>query len=49
MPENIPIAFTGPTVIFAIALLLLIGPVGGLVSIRLALKIDPLMAIGLSS
>jgi len=49
MPKNIPIAFTGPTVVFAIALLLLIGPVGGLVSIRLALKIDPLVAIGLSS
>lgn len=49
MPGNIPIAFTGPTVISAISLLLLIGPIGGFVSIRLALKIDPLMAMGLSS
>lgn len=49
LPGNIPILFAGPTVISAIALLLLIGPIGGLVSIRLALKIDPLMAIGLSA
>jgi putative ABC transport system permease protein len=49
MPGNIPIQFAGPTVLSAIALLSLIGPIGGLVSIRLALKIDPLMAIGLSA
>jgi putative ABC transport system permease protein len=49
MPGNIPIQFAGPTVLSAVALLSLIGPIGGLVSIRLALKIDPLMAIGLSA
>ena len=49
MPSNVPILFTGNAVLTAIAALLLIGPVGGLVSIRLALKIDPLTAIGLSS
>lgn len=49
LPGNIPIVFAGPTVLSAIALLLLIGPISGLVSIRLALKIDPLIAIGLSS
>jgi putative ABC transport system permease protein len=49
MPGNVPILFTGNTVLTAIAALLLIGPIGGLVSIRLALKIDPLTAIGLSS
>jgi hemin transport system permease protein len=49
MPGNIPILFTGNAVLTAIAALLLIGPIGGLVSIRLALKIDPLTAIGLSS
>ena len=49
LPENIPILFAGPTVLSAIALLLLIGPIGGLVSIRLAIRIDPLIAIGLSS
>jgi putative ABC transport system permease protein len=49
LPGNIPIYFAGPSVIVAILLLLMIGPISGLVSIRLALKIDPLMAIGLSS
>jgi len=49
MPSNIPIQFTGPTMLAAVGLLALIGPLGGLVSIRLALKIDPLTAIGLSS
>lgn len=49
LPGNIPIVFTGASVIGALALLLSIGPLGGLVSIRLALRIDPLTAIGLSS
>jgi len=49
LPGNIPIQFAGPAVLSAIALLLLIGPIGGLVSIRLAIKIDPLIAIGLSA
>jgi putative ABC transport system permease protein len=49
MPDNVPILFTGTTFAAAIGALLLIGPLGGLVSIRLALKIDPLTAIGLSS
>lgn len=46
LPGNVPILFSGASVISAIALLLLIGPIGGLVSVRLALKIDPLTAIG---
>ncbi len=46
LPGNIPIIFSGTSVITAIVLLLFIGPLGGLVSIRLALKIDPLTAIG---
>jgi putative ABC transport system permease protein len=49
LPGNVPIMFTGASVIGALSLLLLIGPLGGLVSIRLALRIDPLTAIGLSS
>jgi putative ABC transport system permease protein len=49
MPGNVPILFSGNAVLSAIAALLLIGPIGGLVSVRLALKIDPLTAIGLSS
>lgn len=48
MPSNVPVLFTGSSIIVAIAALLLIGPIGGLVSIRLALKIDPLTAIGVN-
>jgi putative ABC transport system permease protein len=48
LPGNIPILFSGVSVISAIVLLLLIGPIGGLVSVRLALKIDPLTAIGVN-
>jgi putative ABC transport system permease protein len=49
LPGEIPILFSGPAVVGAIAALLLIGPLGGLVSVRLAVKIEPLTAIGLSS
>jgi putative ABC transport system permease protein len=49
LPGNVPILFTGASIALAIGALLFIGPVGGMVSIRLALKIDPLTAIGLSS
>ncbi|MEW5870512.1 MAG: ABC transporter permease [Chloroflexota bacterium] len=48
-PAGVPIVFNGPSVMIALIGLLLIGPIGGLVSIRLALRIDPLTAIGLSS
>ncbi len=49
LPAEIPILFSGSSVVGAVAALLLIGPLGGLVSIRLAVKIEPLTAIGLSS
>jgi putative ABC transport system permease protein len=49
LPGNVPILFTGSSVVAAIGLLLLIGPLGGMVSVRLALKIDPLTAIGVSN
>lgn len=49
LPDEIPIIFSGRAVAGAIAALLLIGPLGGLVSVRLAIKIEPLTAIGLSS
>ncbi|MBK9091347.1 MAG: ABC transporter permease [Anaerolineae bacterium] len=48
-PPTVPIAFTGPNVIVGIVSLLVIGPVGGLLSIRQALKVEPLMALGLAS
>jgi putative ABC transport system permease protein len=47
MPANIPILFKGTSVALALVSLLLIGPIGGLVSIRLALKVEPLTALGM--
>lgn len=46
-PPTFPIVFTGSAVIAAVISLVLIGPVGGLVSIRYALRVEPLTAIGL--
>jgi putative ABC transport system permease protein len=48
-PPTIPIVFNGTTSAIAIAALLLIGPLGGLVSIRYAVRIEPLKALGLSA
>ncbi|GAB4483101.1 MAG: ABC transporter permease [Anaerolineales bacterium] len=47
LPDGIPILFSGTTAIIAISTLLLIGPLGGLVSVRLALKVEPLAALGM--
>ena len=46
-PPTIPIVFNGTTSAIAIVALLLIGPLGGLVSIRYAVRIEPLKALGL--
>ena len=48
-PPTIPIIFTPSAVVVSVVLLLLIGPVGGFVSIRYALRVEPLTALGLSS
>ena len=48
-PANIPILFTGNAVLTAIISLVLIGPIGGMVAIRLALRVEPLTALGLNS
>jgi putative ABC transport system permease protein len=48
-PPSVPIVFNGTTSVTAIVALLLIGPLGGLVSIRYAVRIEPLKALGLSS
>jgi len=48
-PPTVPIVFNGTTSAIALVALLLIGPLGGLVSIRYAVKIEPLKALGLSS
>ncbi len=49
LPEGIPVAFNGSSVLLAILSLLAIGPLGGLVSVRLAISVEPLIALGLSS
>jgi putative ABC transport system permease protein len=47
-PPTVPIMFNGGTTVIALAALLLIGPLGGFVSIRYAVRIEPLKALGLS-
>jgi putative ABC transport system permease protein len=47
-PPAVPIVFDGPTSAIAIAALLLIGPLGGIVSVRYAVRIEPLKALRLS-
>jgi putative ABC transport system permease protein len=48
-PATVPIVFTPQTVITTVASLLLIGPLGGLASLRILLKVEPLTALGLAS
>ena len=48
-PPTVPIILAPQAVITAIISLLLIGPIGGLVSLRLLLKVEPLTALGLAS
>ena len=48
-PPTVPIVFNGMTSALAVIALLLIGPLGGLVSIRYAVRIEPLKALGLSA
>lgn len=47
-PAGIPITLTGTAVLTAVSLLLLIGPLGGLVSVLALLRIEPLRALGLA-
>jgi putative ABC transport system permease protein len=47
MPAGVPIIFTGTSILIATVSLLLIGPIGGMVSIRMALKVEPLSALGM--
>ena len=46
-PPTIPLVFNGTSSLFAIIALLLIGPVGGLVSVIYAVRIEPLKALRL--
>ncbi len=47
LPGNIPIVFDGREVAIALATLLIIGPLGGLVSVRYLTRVEPLAALGL--
>jgi putative ABC transport system permease protein len=49
LPQEVPIRFTQASLAAAMLSLLVIGPIGGLVSVRLALRVEPLMALGLSA
>jgi putative ABC transport system permease protein len=48
-PPGIPIVFSADSTAMALASILLIGPLGGLVSIRYSLRVEPLIALGLNS
>jgi len=47
LPPTIPFVFNGTRSLIAIILLLLIGPLGGMVSIIYAVRIEPLKALRL--
>ncbi len=47
IPAQVPIVFSGLSILITIVGLLLIGPLGGMVSVRLALKVEPLTALGM--
>lgn len=47
-PPGVPIVFTGGSALSAVIALMLIGPLGGLVSIWFLLRIEPLTALGLA-
>jgi putative ABC transport system permease protein len=47
MPSGVPILFTGTSILIATLSLLFIGPIGGMLSIRMALKVEPLSALGM--
>ena len=47
-PPTVPIVFEPGVVLSTIVYLLIIGPLGGLVSIRYALRVEPLTALGLA-
>jgi putative ABC transport system permease protein len=48
-PPNIPIVFEPRSGMMAVASILFMGPIGGLVSIQSSLRVEPLIALGLSS
>jgi len=47
-PATVPIVFREGNVLVAVGGLLIIGPLGGLVALRAALRVEPLTALGLA-
>jgi len=47
IPSGVPILLSGNSILIAIVSLMLIGPIGGLVSVLLAIRIEPLKALGM--
>lgn len=48
LPATIPIAFSPTAIALGIISLMTIGPIGGLVSVRYAVRVEPLSALGLT-
>lgn len=48
LPPTIPIIFVGQQITVAVVTLMLIGPLGGLVSVRYLTRVEPLTALGLA-
>ncbi len=48
LPPEFPILFTPNTIAISLISLLLIGPIGGLVSLRYSMRVEPLTALGLA-
>lgn len=49
LPPSIPLVFIGQEILVAILTLLIIGPLGGFISIRYLLRVEPLTALGLAN
>jgi putative ABC transport system permease protein len=47
-PPTLPVVFTADAVGSAVASLLIIGPIGGMVSVFALLRVEPLTALGLA-
>jgi putative ABC transport system permease protein len=48
-PATVPIVFTKEAILAGVTSIMLIGPLGGLVSLRILLRVEPLTALGLAS
>ncbi len=46
-PPGIPLVFEGSAIVRSLGSIMVIGPLGGLVSVRLSLRVEPLIALGL--